>query len=101
MNTEKTIQLQIPLLLPGVEDEHDGCLSRLETALAGQKGILRAHLERDRTPVNLCLHYDPNLLSIEQVQRLAQQTGAKITDHYHHALIPVEGMDCSDCVTVI
>ena len=101
MNTEKTIQLQIPLLLPGVDDEHDGCLSRLETALAGQKGILRAHLERDRTPVELCLHYDPNQLSIEQVQRMAERAGAKITDHYHHDLIPVEGMDCSDCVTVI
>jgi Cd2+/Zn2+-exporting ATPase len=101
VNTEKTIQLQIPLLLPGVHDENDGCLSRLETALAGQKGILRAHMEREKTPVNLCLHYDPNLLSIEHVQRLAEQAGAKITDHYHHALIPVEGMDCSDCVTVI
>jgi Cd2+/Zn2+-exporting ATPase len=101
VSTEKTIKLQIPLLLPGVRDEKDGCLSRLETALHGQKGILRAHIEREKDPVDLCLHYDPNLLSIEQVQRMAERAGAKIVDHYHHDLIPIEGMDCSDCVTVI
>jgi len=101
VNVESTIELQIPLLLPGIEDENDGCLNRLEVALQGHKGILRAHLEREKSPVNLCLHYDPNLLSIEQVRRMAERAGTKIANHYCHALIPIEGMDCSDCVTVI
>ncbi len=101
MSNEQTIELQIPLLLPGVEDQNDGCLVRLEAALQNQKGISRAHLEREKLPVNLCLHYDPNLLTIEQVRRLASQTGAQIVNHYHHLLIPIEGMDCSDCATVI
>ena len=101
MTNEQTIELQIPLLLPGVEDQNDGCLARLEAALQNQKGISRAHLERDKMPVNLCLHYDPNLLTMEQVRRLASQTGAQIINHYHHLLLPIEGMDCSDCATVI
>lgn len=99
--TEKTIELEIPLLLPGVEDEADGCLARLEAALQNQKGLNRAHLERDKQPVALCLHYDPNVISLADVKRLAERAGAGIVNRYHHELIPVEGMDCSDCVKVI
>ncbi len=98
---EKTIELEIPLLLPDVQDEQDECLNRLEKELQNQKGILRAHLERDKSPVDLCLHYDPNLLTLEQVRRMAERAGAGIANRYHHALLPIEGMDCSDCVTVI
>ena len=98
---EKTIELEIPLLLPDVKDEQDECLNRLEASLQNQKGILRAHLERDKSPVDLCLHYDPNLLSLEQVRRMAERAGAGIANRYHHLSTPIEGMDCSDCVTVI
>ena len=98
---EKTIELEIPLLLPDVKDEQDECLNRLEASLQNQKGILRAHLERDKSPVDLCLHYDPNLLNIDQVRSMAEREGAGIANRYHHALVPIEGMDCSDCVTVI
>ncbi|MEW6406370.1 MAG: HAD-IC family P-type ATPase, partial [Chloroflexota bacterium] len=98
---EKTIELEIPLLLPDVQDEQDECLNRLEVALQNQKGILRAHLESDKSPIDLCLHYDPNLLNLEQVRRMAERAGARIANRYHHALFPIEGMDCSDCATVI
>ena len=98
---EKTIELEIPLLLPGVEDQDDGCLVRLEADLQNQRGITRAHLEREKSPVNLCLHYEPNLVSIEKVQKMAERAGTRIANRYRHQLLPVEGMDCSDCVTVI
>ena len=73
---EKTIELEIPLLLPGVGDEKDECLNRLEASFQNQKGILRAHLEREKSPVDLCLHYDPNLLTLSDVKRLAERAGA-------------------------
>ncbi len=98
---EKTIELEIPLLLPGIEDEKDGCLNRLETSLQGYKGILRAHLKREKTPVDLCLHYDPNFLTLSDVKRLAERAGAQILNRYHHTSIPIEGMDCSDCSLVV
>jgi Cd2+/Zn2+-exporting ATPase len=98
---ENTIELEIPLLLPGVEDEQDECLRRLEISLQGQKGISRAHLERDKSPVDLCLHYDPNAISLTQVKRLAERSGAQIINRFHHTLVPIEGMDCSDCARVI
>jgi len=98
---EKTVELEIPLLLPGVDDEKDECLARLESALQNQKGILRVHLEREKSPLNLCLHYDPNLLNLDQVRRLAERAGTGIANRYQHLSTPIEGMDCSDCVTVI
>lgn len=98
---EQTIDIDIPLLLPGVENEKDECLVRLEAALQGKKGIIRAHVERDKTPVDLCLHYDPNLLTLSDVKRLAELAGAQIVNRYHHESIPIENMDCSDCSLVI
>lgn len=98
---EQTIDIDIPLLLPGVENEKDECLVRLEAALQNKKGILRAHVERDKSPVDLCLHYDPNLLTLSDVKRLAERAGAQIVNRYHHESIPIENMDCSDCSLVI
>ncbi|MBI5293274.1 MAG: cadmium-translocating P-type ATPase [Chloroflexi bacterium] len=98
---ETTIELEIPLLLPGIEDDRDECLGRLETAMQNQKGLTRAHLERAKKPVALCLHYDPNALSLVDVKRLAERAGAQIANRYHHDVVTVEGMDCSDCARVI
>ena len=98
---ENTIELKITLLLPGVETEDDQCLARLETALQARKGIQRVHLEREKRPVRLCLHYDPILISLANVQRLAERAGAQIVDRYRHVMIRIEGMDCSDCATVV
>ena len=98
---EKTIELEIPILLPGINDDQDQCLIRLETALCNHKGILRAHLEREKTPVGLCLHYDPNSLNLSEVKRMAVEAGTQIVNRFHHDSIAVEGMDCSDCVIVL
>ena len=98
---EQTIDIDIPLLLPGVENEKDECLTRLEAAFQGKKGIIRAHVERDKSPIDLCLHYDPNLLTLSDVKRLAELAGAQIVNRYHHESIPIENMDCSDCSLVI
>jgi Zn2+/Cd2+-exporting ATPase len=99
--TEKTVEIEIPILLPGVEDDGDGCLMRLEKALQDQKGLQRAHLEHGRQPAALCLHYDPEVISLAEVQRMAERAGAGIANRYQHNIITVEGMDCSDCARVI
>ncbi len=98
---ELTIELEVPRLLPGVEAADDACLERLESALQEHKGLNRAHLEREKNPPALCLHYDPATVTLAEVERLAERAGAKIVDRYHHDLLPIEGMDCSDCVKVI
>lgn len=99
--TEKTLEIQIPLLIPGLTNQKDGCLGRLEKALQNMKGILKAHIECEKEPPVLCLHYDPDEITIENVRQLAQRAGATIADRYHHEVITVAGMDCSDCVLVL
>jgi Cd2+/Zn2+-exporting ATPase len=98
---EKTVKIDIPLLLPEVEDDKDGCLHRLELALRGVKGISRAHIKQDNSHAELCLHYDPNLISLADVRHKAEHAGAKITSRYQHDLVAIQGMDCSDCVRII
>ena len=99
--SEITLELEIPILIPGLSNRQDDCLERLEIALMNQRGILRAHVDYEKDPLVLCLHYNPDLTSIEDVRRVATRAGASIANRYHHEVIPVEGMDCSDCVTVL
>ncbi len=94
--TEKTIQLDIPLLVPDIEDGQDGCLQRLETVLQHHKGILRAHVEAEQKPPRLCIHYDPNQISLSAVKRLAEESGSDFTERYHHEQIPFAHMDAAD-----
>ena len=67
---EKTLELKIPLLIPGLVNHQDNCLEQLENALQNQRGILRAHIENEQDPLILCLHYNPSLISIEDVRRI-------------------------------
>lgn len=99
--TEQMIKLNIPLLAPDVKDGYDDCLSRLEMALQHHKGILRAHVEHDKTPAQLCIHYDPNLISLASVQRIAEQAGSEFTQQYRHEQIPFDGMDAADAATTL
>ena len=101
MAEERTLELDIPLVLPGVEDERDRCLDRLLQDLSTRKGILHVHLHRDSEPTLLCVHYDPVVLGLEDVHRTAVRAGAAIVDRFRHELIPLLGLDCSDCALVV
>ncbi len=93
---ERTIEVEITLLLPDVEEDGDECLVRLQDALLERKGIIHAHLERETRPLRLCIHFDPNLISLEAVRRTAQEVGGQLTARYQHARIPFEGMSRAD-----
>ena len=98
---EKTIVLAISGLLPGIEDDRDACIFRLESTLQNRKGICRAHRTPEETSGDLCLHFDPDQISVEDVRKLAQQEASGIANRYHHRRMSIEGMDCSDCAVVI
>ncbi len=98
---EQTIELELPVLLPEIHDEQDECLIRLKDALVRQKGIIHAHLERDDTPIRLCIHYQPNLISLDDVRRIAHDSGAELTERYRHAQIPFTGMDSADAAITL
>ena len=97
---EKT-QLEIPLLLPDVPDDHDQCVDRLIDRLVNRRGIEHVHVDRADGASRLCLHFDPDQVSLAQVQRAAGEVGATITDRYRHETLRITGMDCGNCAQSI
>ncbi|HRW03511.1 MAG TPA: heavy metal translocating P-type ATPase [Caldilineaceae bacterium] len=93
-------QLNLSLILPAI-DEQDQCVQLLTDRLAGTKGIEEAHIIRDNGTAQLCLHYDPNLLTLSKVERLAQETGIQMTDRYRHEKIPFARMDSADAAITL
>ena len=96
----RTVQLDLPLLLPEMDDR-DACVQYLTERLDHRKGITQAHIVRENGTALLCLHYDPNLIELGQVQRMAQDAGAEVTSRYRHAQIPFTGLMTADSAVVI
>jgi Cd2+/Zn2+-exporting ATPase len=93
--TEQNIEIEINLLLPEIHTD-DECLTRLKDALLSQRGITHVHLEGEDNSPRLCIHYNPNLISLAAVRRTAKKAGASISNRYQHDQIPFEGMDRAD-----
>jgi len=90
------LKLEVLLLLPD-NGECDGCVQRLQEALRRHRGIDEAHVDQDGGSVRLCLHYNPNLISLAEVERQARQEGITIQQRFRHRQLQIEGMDCADC----
>ncbi|KYG79275.1 ATPase [Roseivirga seohaensis] len=90
----KKLQIKIPLILPEVTDEKDQCVDKLIEQLQGKNGLEEVHVadETDNGVPQLCIHYNHELISIDQIQKLAKRAGASIIDKYGHRLIEVEGI---------
>ncbi len=90
----KKLQIKIPLLLPEVPDEKDQCVQKLIQQLQGKEGLGKVHVadETNNGVPQLCFHYDPELISLDRIQSLAEQTGVEITQKFGHKLIEVEGI---------
>jgi Cd2+/Zn2+-exporting ATPase len=85
---EKTVQLDLDVVLPGVPDEHDRCVGRLVRSLEAKDGVIRAHIEEKAgEPPRLCLHYDPDRLPLPRVREAAIQAGSALTARYGHLLL--------------
>ena len=90
----KKLQIKIPIILPEVSDEKDQCVHKLISRLQDTEGLEKVHVadETDNGVPQLCFHYDPEVISINRIQKLAEQTGAEITKKFGHKLIEVEGI---------
>jgi len=98
--SEKSIELDIPLLLPEIEHQHDHCLADLQSTLIHHKGIYRAHIKEGQPP-RLCIHYDPNLISLAAVERIARDTGHAFTQRYRHERIPFNTPLSADAADIL
>jgi Cd2+/Zn2+-exporting ATPase len=98
---EQTVKFDLPKLLPDAECQNDARLRHLESALQNSAGVQRAHLECERQPAAVCLHYDPQILSSSEVERLADRAGEQIRRRFGSVRLCIQDMDCSDCAQVI
>jgi len=81
-----TVQLDVPVLLPEVNDRGDRCVVLLATELLATRGILRVHVPGEPGSLRFCIHHDPALIDAEEVERLARTKGARMTEEIGHLL---------------
>lgn len=87
------LTLDIPVILPDIPDHKDKCVSRLIGTLEGRDGVDRVHIKTDESKEpKLCIHFDPETISLKKIKTLAQQTGAKLHDIFGHMLVKVNGI---------
>ncbi|RYZ36682.1 MAG: heavy metal translocating P-type ATPase, partial [Myxococcaceae bacterium] len=89
------LQLDLEGTLPGETDEQ-GRFARLEAALESQRGITDVHLRRDAGHAEVCIHYQPSLVSASQLVTLARKMGGQVAARYLHHTWFVRGMDSAD-----
>jgi Cd2+/Zn2+-exporting ATPase len=88
------LRLDIQVLLPEVRDEADACVGRLISELEGKLGVEGVHLRpaSDRTPAQLCVHYDPQTLPLARIRQIVEASGARISARFGHVLWDADGI---------
>lgn len=91
MTQPQKLRLEIPLLLPSLPDIRDRCVKLLIQTLESREGIAAAHVADAATggTPELCIHYDPDVISLGKVRDIARGAGAKLTDRFGHMLLRV------------
>lgn len=98
----ETTRIELHLILPDIPGERDACVVRLQARLGGVKGISRGHVVTDHGgPASLCLHYDPAVLSLAEVERVVRASGAELHDQYDHALLAIRAVTSEDAAASI
>ncbi len=113
---QQLTRIDLPLLLPDVQDERDECVGRLTALLCQHAGVSDAHVvlpgdvdseieigqgapkadAGERTLPVLCLHYDADRLTLREVTTLAHTAGADLTGQFAHVLAPIHAITTED-----
>ncbi|MBE0594621.1 MAG: heavy metal translocating P-type ATPase [Gemmatimonadales bacterium] len=88
------LRLDIPLVLPRIDDAQDAIVQRLIDDLQGREGIDRVHVHPAQAdaPAQLCIHHDPDVLPLGRIREIAQAAGARISERFGHVLWRTEGI---------
>lgn len=87
-------RIDLDVLLPDRPGAADACMRRMTDALTAKSGVTGAHLvERTaNSPGQICIHFDPDTVSLQDVRRLAEQVGARLHQIYGHRQVQVSAM---------
>jgi Cd2+/Zn2+-exporting ATPase len=88
------LRVELPILLPEIQNESDACVGRLIAELSGREGIGDVHVVpvADGKPAQLCLHFDPAVLPMARIREIAKAAGAALTERFGHVLWEVDGI---------
>ena len=88
------LRIDLPVLLPGVDNEADACVRRLVEDLRAREGIDEVHVRpaADGQPAQVCVHYAPEMVPLDRIRRIVQASGAAIEERYGHATWQVDGI---------
>lgn len=108
--THQTTRIGLPIVLPNVTRARDECVARLVGLLEDETGVSTVHVVDPRDAkadadfdadvrageAELCLHYDPDRLSLAQVESLARAAGARVTERFGHVVWPFREVGAED-----
>ncbi len=89
-----TVRVDLPVVLPEIEDERDACVQRLQALLEAEAGVDRTHLVKETSM--LCVHYNPVQLTLDRVQSLVRTAGATVHELYGHRIWPIRAVAAED-----
>lgn len=91
-------KLEIPLADAGGE-ECENCLERFSEQVRSLSGVRQVEAApRGRA---LSLTFDPDRLSIEELEQRARKIGLDLRERFGHATYSLDGLSCSDCARKI
>lgn len=86
MEQSERVRLELPLILPEVDDANDPCVGRLVSLLTGRPGVERVHIKtQEGSPPLLCMHYDPSLITVSRLRELVSAVGVRCTVNSGHS----------------
>jgi Cd2+/Zn2+-exporting ATPase len=92
----KSVRIDLPVLLPEIPDARDACVQRLQALLSSRHGIEETHVLEEGGRSTLCVHYDADAITLDEVERVARAAGAEITERYGHRVWPLRAIAAED-----
>ncbi|OMH23256.1 ATPase [Tersicoccus phoenicis] len=83
-------QLDLNTVLPEALDEKDACVRRLTAGLQARDGVTSAHVEQGQAAAQLCVHFEPDVISLQRIRELAFSLGARVDNDFGHLSLDVD-----------
>ena len=89
--------IELCVLLPEEAAACNACVERLRATFVATRGITGAHVraEPGHAPM-LCLHYDPAVIALAQLERDAKAAGSQLAREFGHVVLPLRAVDGED-----
>lgn len=91
----ETQNLSIPVVFPPEILHCLRCMERLKTSLLHIKGVQAAEVDTDGS--SILLTYDPSMVSMDRIERIAQRAGIHLNEEYRHETFILSGLHCLNC----